>query len=202
MLSFKFPGSRFNRGVTAMAMLVAALFCWHSWDNPGAIFAHFRKAVADGLTFATSILGFLVAGFTVFATITKIEIFVSMARIEYENTRESYLKYNLNAFVLAFVHYIALVFFCIVAQLFGQTNGVLALVLHKLTSIYPTSEQTIRAATASALFTFFAAWMVYLLVLLKSFIYNTYQVLTTAVRLELQQGQDAEQSAKGSSEQP
>ncbi len=191
VLSFKFPGNWFNRATTVIAFLCAAAWCWHLRASPERIFAHFRKVVDLDFAFATSILGFLVAGFTVFVTITKVDIFVEMAKREYEATGESYLKYNLNAFVLAFVHYIAFVFFCLCVQIFGQTNGPGALLLEKSSTVLFTESATsFRALIASALLTIISAWSVYVVLLLKSFIYNTYQVVTTVVRWELEKPSD------------
>lgn len=185
-LSFKFPGSWFNRALTLTALLLAGLWSWHLRASPDRLFAQFRRVVEVDFAFATSILGFLVAGFTVFVTITKVDIFVEMARREYEATGESYLKYNLNAFMLAFVHYIAFVFVCLCVQIFGQSSGPAAYVLELVTSAHPQSASIVRAGVAGIIFTLMCAWSIYVVLLLKSFIYNTYQVLTTVVRWEME----------------
>jgi preprotein translocase subunit SecY len=185
-LSFKFPGSWFNRVLTLAALLLAGLWSWHLRASPERLFAQFRRVVELDFAFATSILGFLVAGFTVFVTITKVDIFVEMAGREYEATGESYLKYNLNAFMLAFVHYVAFVFVCLSVQLFGQSGGPAAYLLEVATSISPQFTPVARGSVAGALFTLMCAWSVYVVLLLKSFIYNTYQVLTTVVRWEME----------------
>jgi hypothetical protein len=185
-LSFKFPGSRFNRAVTLASLALAGLWSWHLRGDPGKLFAQFRKLVELDFTFATSILGFLVAGFTVFVTVTKLSIFVEMARREYETSGESYLKYNLNAFVLAFVHYVAFVFVCLCVQIFGQSGGPAAYLLALLTGFSPEHAGIVRGAVAGILFTGMCGWTFYVVLLLKSFIYNTYQVVTTLVRWEME----------------
>lgn len=185
-LSFKFPGSRFNRVVTFGALLAAGLWSWHLRAEPNKLFAQFRKLVELDFTFATSVLGFLVAGFTVFVTVTKLSIFVEMAKREYETTGESYLKYNLNAFMLAFVHYIAFVFVCLCVQIFGQSGGPAAYLLEVLTRLSPENAVPVRGTVAGVLFTFMCGWTFYVVLLLKSFIYNTYQVVTTLVRWEME----------------
>ncbi len=185
VLSFKFPGSWFNRALTLAALLLAGLWSWQLRANPDRLFAQFRRVVEIDFGFATAILGFLVAGFTVFVTITKVDIFVEMASREYETTGESYLKYNLNAFMLAFVHYVAFVFVCLCVQIFGQSGGPAAYLLELATSTLPQLASTMRGVVASTLLTLMCAWSIYVVLLLKSFIYNTYQVLTTVVRWEL-----------------
>ena len=185
-LSFKFPGSRFNRVVTLAALLVAGLWSWHLRAEPSKLFAQFRRLVEVDFTFATSVLGFLIAGFTVFVTVTKLDIFVEMAKREYETTGESYLKYNLNAFMLAFVHYIAFVFACLCFQIFGQSGGPAAYLLGILTGLSPEHAVLVRGTVAGVLFTCMCGWTFYVVLLLKSFIFNTYQVVTTLVRWEME----------------
>jgi hypothetical protein len=185
-LSFKFPGSWFNRSLTLAALLLTGLWSWHLRASPERLFAQFRRVTEIDFAFATSILGFLIAGFTIFVSITKVDIFVEMAKREYQATGESFLKYNLNAFMLAFIHYIAFVFVCLCVQLFGQSGGPAAYILDLATNTYPEFDAAVRGVLASTLLTLMCAWSVYVVLLLKSFIYNTYQVVTTVVRWEME----------------
>lgn len=190
-LSFKFPGSRFNKTLTLAALVCTALWCWMLRASPERIVSHFRRIIELDFVFATTILGFLIAGFTIFVTITKIDIFIEMAQKEYEKTGESYLKYNLNAFVLVFAHYIAFLFYCLCIQIFGNNDGLAEKVLVLVLAVYPQSADWLRWSVASIFMTLTGAWSVYIVLLLKSFIYNTYQVVTTAVRWELEKASEA-----------
>jgi hypothetical protein len=184
--AFKFPRRAFNWIVTACVALLLARYCALVWDQPQTIMALFRKVETTGLSFATSILGFLVAGFTVFVTVTRIDMFLEMAKREKRGTGESHLKYNLSAFIVAFVHYVSYVFACLMCELFMQPGG-LASVAVANARLYPNLASLVPKAqpwVASALLVAFGSWTAYLVMQLKSFIYNVYQVTTTSVAYE------------------
>ena len=104
-LSFKFGQSRFN---LITALLVSALifrFVWLVPDHSELITGQLRRLVTAGIALAPSTLGFLIAGFTVFVTVIRIDVFLAMAQKEKSNTGESFLKYNLSPFMVVFVHY-------------------------------------------------------------------------------------------------
>lgn len=188
LLGRKFPHSKFNRRVTLLIAALLALYCYLQWDNTAIILAALRKTADAGLSFSTSILGFLIAGFTVFVTVTRLDIFVAMAKIEHESSGESYLKYNLVQFMLVFSHYIAYLFVCIFFFLFAQPEGLLSVLVTKALAVLdcPWKLTALYKFPIATIFTFFGAWTMYLALLLKSFIYNTFQVITTTVRWELE----------------
>jgi hypothetical protein len=181
--SFKFPKRRFNFVVTALVAITLARYCQLDWDQPQKLMAAFRKIEGTGFSFATSILGFLVAGFTVFVTVIRIDMFLTMARTEKANTGESVLKYNLSAFIVTFVHYTSYIFVCLMSELFLQPGG-LASVAFANANTYPHLAPWTPLAhrfCAAVLLVTFGAWTAYMVLLLKSFIYNVYQVTTVSV---------------------
>lgn len=187
--AFKFPQRRFNYVLTAVVAVALARYCQLDWDRPQTLMAAFRRIEGSGFSFATSILGFLVAGFTVFVTIIRIDMFLTMARTEKANTGESVLKYNLSAFIVTFVHYTSYIFVCLMTELFLQPGG-LATVAFANAQTYPYLTPWAPLAhslCAAALLVTFGAWTAYLVLLLKSFIYNVYQVTTVSVAYEWQQ---------------
>ena len=188
LLGRKFPHSKFNRRVAMAVAIALAAFCYLQWHNAPVLSAALRKYAEVGLSFSTSILGYLIAGFTVFVTVTKLDIFVTMAKVEYESTGESYLKYNLVQFMLVFSHYIAYLFVCICFALFSQPQGLVSVLIGKAlaTSDCAWKVALIYKAPVSLALVIFGAWSVYLVLLLKSFVYNTFQVITTTVRWELE----------------
>lgn len=192
MLGRKFPHSKFNRRAALIIAVLQILFCYLQWDNTPFVAAALRKTVEVGLAFCTSILGFLIAGFTVFVTVTKLDIFVTMAKVEFDSTGESYLKYNLVQFMLVFSHYIAYLFVCICFVLFAQPQGLISLLLAKLLPIFdfPWKSMVLYKIPVSMALVTFGAWSAYLVLLLKSFVYNTFQVITTTVRWELESPKD------------
>jgi len=191
--SFKFGQRRFNYVVAAVVAIALARYCELDWDQPQTLMAAFRKIEATGFSFATSILGFLVAGFTVFVTVIRIDMFLTMARTEKVGTGESILKYNLSAFIVTFVHYTSYIFVCLMSELFLQTGG-LATVAFANAQSYPGLAPWAPLAhsiCASTLLVAFGAWTAYLVLLLKSFIYNVYQVTTVSVAYAWQEADKA-----------
>lgn len=181
--SFKFAQRRFNYVVVAVVAIALAQYCHLDWDQPQTLMAAFRKIEGTGFTFATSILGFLVAGFTVFVTVIRIDLFLTMARMEKGRTGESVLKYNLSAFIVTFVHYTSYIFVCVISELFLQPGG-LATVAFANAQTYPFLAPWAPLAhsfCAATLLVAFGSWTAYLVLLLKSFIYNVYQVTTVSV---------------------
>ena len=181
--SFKFKQRRFNYAVAALVAVALAWYCKLDWDQPQTLMAAFRKIEGTGLSFATSILGFLVAGFTVFVTVIRIDMFLTMARMEKADTGESVLKYNLSAFIVTFVHYTSYIFACLMSELFLQPGGLATVALasarmHPDLALWAPLAHTLCSA---ALLVSFGSWTAYLVLLLKSFIYNVYQVTTVSV---------------------
>lgn len=188
----KFPKRKFNWIVTACVGILLARYSLLVWEQPDLLLSHFRKIEATGFAFATSILGFLVAGFTVFVTVTRLDMFLQMAKTEKRGTGESVLKYNFSAFIVTFVHYVCYLFACLLCELFLQPNG-LASVAYQNALTYPnlaTVLPTARTSVAAFLLVGFGTWTVYLVMLLKSFIYNVYQVTTTSVAYEWKKEED------------
>lgn len=195
--SFKFPKKNFNLWVSLAVCAGLMGYCVLAWDRPDALMAAFRKLEATGFGFATSILGFLVAGFTIFVTVIRVEIFVKMAQTVKKGTGESTLKYNLSAFIVTFVHYICYLFVCLLCEMFLPSGGAASLALAKANEfevLRPAVEQ-VHKFGAAALVVAFGSWTIYLVLLLKSFVYNVYQVTTTVVRWEWEHPKPAQESA-------
>lgn len=202
LTSFKFSQKKFNYVVTAVVSVLLGVYCLLGVDQPQNLMIAFRKLQATGLSFATSILGFLVAGFTVFVTVTRIDMFLQMAKAEKGETGESYLKYNLSAFIVTFVHYTSYIFFCIFSELFLQPGGLgtIALVSAIGSPFFAQWVPYVHKAVAIILVFGFGTWTAYLVLLLKSFIYNIYQVTTTSVRFSWENPSPAADIACGNSD--
>lgn len=191
--SLKFRQRNFNYVVTAVVALGLARYCQLDWDQPQTLIAAFRKIQSTGFSFATSILGFLVAGFTVFVTVIRIDMFLTMAKMEKADTGESVLKYNLSAFIVTFVHYTSYIFACLMSELFLQPGGLGTVALANAKT-YPDLAPWVPLAQSlcsCALLIGFGAWTAYLVLLLKSFIYNVYQVTTVSVAYAWEQSYQA-----------
>ena len=188
LLSYSFPPDRFNRSISGFIFLLLGCYCYLLWDSPHVLLVLFRRLVEIGLTFSTSILGFLIAGFTIFITVTKIQLFAKMARMPYEGSDISFFKYISSAFVFAFVHYVSYLFFCIFCEIFLMPQGLVSATYFVIQSnqCLTTYAPIIKKISASMLVTVFGIWSLYLVLLLKSFIFNIYAVVTIVVRWHME----------------
>jgi hypothetical protein len=185
-LSFKFGQSRFNLIVALLVSGMILRLVWLVPEHPELITGQLRRLVTTGIAFAPSTLGFLIAGFTVFVTVIRIDVFLAMAQREKPNTGESFLKYNLSAFMVVFVHYVSYLFSCIMLDLFIQPGGLASIALANART-YPEIASQVDTAkywVNGGLLVLMGGWTVYLVMLLKSLIFNVYHVTLTAVRWE------------------
>lgn len=186
-LSYSFPGGKFNYSVFIICLIGLLLFGFLEVRENSILTASIRAVLAFGTSLAPSVLGFLVAGFTIFVTITKVQIFEYMAIRRYRNTDHSYFKYNMSAFMLAFCHYITYLFLCAFLTIFAQPGGPLIVFSKSILQGQAYGKYDWYYIFLVVFLSFFGAWTIYLLLLLKSFIYNTYQVLTTSIRWGLEE---------------
>lgn len=188
MLSWKFPASIFNLVVTVLFSSLLIMYVFLQWGHVEILASLARSFVDLGLNFAISMLGFLVAGFTIYLTITKVEVFVRMAEFEYEKTGESYLKYNLSCFMVVFAHFILYLFVCIIFKIFAAPHGLLPFFMGAVSGFKGCFDFGLifYRIPVAVFFVVFGGWTIYLVLLLKSFIFNIYHVIATSIRWELE----------------
>ncbi len=141
-----------------------------------------------GVSASVSILGFLIAGFTIFSTLAKPELVVLMARTKH-SCGLSYLKYNHFTFVRAFIYYLAFLGFALVVQIFGTIGGPFS----AFTRLLPDPEDLLYWGNR-AMLTLGAAFFTFVILQLKSFVFNVYHVVMTGVRFELEADNSDEKS--------
>lgn len=177
------PANGSNVFVATVAFFVSATYSIISFSHPADVLTLLRQITGDAIAFAASILGFLIAGFTIFVT-SRPSIFYIMAKNEYESTGVSYLKYNLSVFLLVFIHYLLFSISCLAIRVFFATNGPASAILLSI----PVSPDTIKIIKSSGIcitFPIFTAWLFYILMLLKSFIFNIYHIVLTGIALTI-----------------
>ncbi|HDR9468761.1 TPA: hypothetical protein QDB74_005569 [Burkholderia multivorans] len=96
----------------------------------------------------------------------------------------SYLKYNLSIFLLVFIHYLAFTVICVVIKIFLASGGPGAMLLQDV-PITDGERKMIRAVGIAATFVGFVTWFFYILMLLKSFIFNVYHIVMTGIALTI-----------------
>lgn len=175
--SRRIPFNRFNFWSTVfVTALVLAQYC--VIDMP---LASKLQVVRDfsslAIGIAVSVLGFILAGFTIFATISQPEMLVAMSQHRHEKTGLSYLKNNFFIFMRVFIYYLVYTAVCLLITVFGVKGGI----VHKIVTLSPISDH-IQEWLVGGAYVFLYAGMFFLLMQLKSFIYNVYHSVMTAIR--------------------
>ncbi|WP_155301746.1 hypothetical protein [Burkholderia gladioli] len=177
------PANGFNVAVTLIVFFVCIVYCIFVGTDQYVVLGLLRQTTTDAIAFSTSILGFLVAGFTICVS-SKSEIFFEMAKVERDDTGVSYLKYNLSIFLLVFIHYLAFTVLCVSIRVFFASGGPGGVFLRSI----PVSSESlglIRSVGISLVFVGFVTWFFYILMLLKSFIFNVYHIVMTGIALTI-----------------
>ncbi|QXE88120.1 hypothetical protein KP003_06900 [Geomonas nitrogeniifigens] len=139
------------------------------------------RGLADlGLSFVASILGFLITGFTIFASLSDREFLRLMATRKHNDHDISYLKYTYFAFMYVFIVYLLFGTFCLLVKLFTDKQYI---AMHVVKGIH-TTLHTDRRIISGLFHAFLGTWFFYLFAILKGFIFNVYHVLVTRIRWE------------------
>ncbi len=139
-----------------------------------------RSWSTDGVSFASQVLGFLIAGFTVFSTLTKPSLFKKLARSEYKKTHISNLKFIFFNLMLVFIHYLSFLSICLGIRLFLGESGPLTAILSKFLTNYERPKSLI----VDVGFVVIGTWFAIILILLKSFIWNVYQSVLVCLLID------------------
>lgn len=173
--------SRFNDYATLLAFLSLAAYVGITPESTHDLAEKAREIASDGLVYATTILGFLVAGFTVFATVTKPDLFVYMAGKRHKQSGLPWVKYNFFKFMEVFFVYVVFAGMCLGARLFAKSNGPLDMLLKHMADPAFTKLCLVKIG-----FVLLASLFIYTLLMLKTFIFNVYHVVMTSIRWEME----------------
>lgn len=134
-------------------------------------------------------LGFLLAGYSFFATIADKEMFFRMAEARHPQSGLSYLKHNFFVFMRVFVEYLMFSLWCLVILVvcsedlgIGHRLSVLLTAMPKILWI----EIEPRILCAAGMLGFTLGALVYLILQLGSFIFNIHHVVMTSIRWALE----------------
>jgi hypothetical protein len=171
--------NRFNRICAILVICVMGLYVCVSKQTPREI-ADMDVGLANvGLGFAATILGFLVAGFTIFATLARPSLLAAMAQHTEDHSGLSYLKYNFSVFFETFGWYLGFAGLCIAVLILGAAGGVAT----QLIGLLPNQLQLVFDRILPRLCAFLIGVLFVVVCLeLKSFIFNIYHVVMTSIR--------------------
>lgn len=164
-------------GAVGIAIGVGSTFFWDWTAEPGvtARIVQGWSVVAAG--FASAILGFLIAGFSIFAAMTDKALFHELASIKSNGRSISDFKFVFYNFIYVFIQYLLyLAVSLFVCFSFVDHSPIWFLA----SNIYDHDAYLVKFCTL--LFAvFFASYSVYALLLLRSFIWSMYQALLIAI---------------------
>ncbi|PZT08811.1 hypothetical protein A7X87_04065 [Stenotrophomonas maltophilia] len=175
--SMRIKPSLFNVVSTLLVFgfLVATTF-WAP-QNLQALAGTVRELASFSLNATLAVLGFLVAGFTIFATVTNPNMFIAMGSIRHEESGLSWLKHSFFVLLRTFVYYLVYAVLCFAVVYFGAKGGPVSF----LVSLSPHPE-AYALCIAKAAFVALATGQFFLLMQLKSFIYNVYSSVVASLR--------------------
>lgn len=139
-----------------------------------------RNWALIGFNFAVTTLGFLIAGFTIFATLSKPDMFLQMMSVQHKKTQMPTLKYNFMAFMKVFISFITFTFIYLVIILFCQANGMIGNII----DLFPYST-VIKELIIKLGYCVIGTSLIYLVLVVKTFIFNIYAIIMNNIRWEL-----------------
>ena len=148
-------------------------------DNTSDLLKDIREWAKLGFNFSVTTLGLLIAGFTIFSTLSKPEMLLAMMDHIDSETGLPTLKRNFFSFMKVLIAYLITAAFYLSIILFGQPNGLVANLVYVLP--YP---DKIKCYLVMTTYIIVGGSIVYLLLMLKSFVYNIYIVVMNHLRWE------------------
>lgn len=134
-----------------------------------------------GVNIAVAILGFLIAGFSIFATMTKPELFHLLAKFKANGRPISEFKFVFYNFLHVFAHYLLYLAIGVFAAVMSQRGSPLWYFANLLRDHFGSWLDVAVAIGAAGL----VCYTVFALLLLKSFLWNLYQAMVFAIFFEV-----------------
>lgn len=175
--SRRIPFSRFNTITTALVFLLLVVNSWLTTQSISETIALVRNLSDTGLAVTLSTLGFLLAGFTIFATVSQPSLSLRMAEIQHPVSGLSYLKHNYFVFLRVFIYYLIFSIFCLSIIMFGHKGGLIPLL-----ASYSPYPYNVKFAIVKTSYILLFTGYYFLIMQLKSFIFNIYHAVMTSLR--------------------
>lgn len=175
-----FYHNRFNCTVAIVGAVLMGAFASLHFVGLGALSANridfrslFSTWMNTGISYGGTILGFLLAGFAVLFAVLRPQTVLALQQIKRPGERFDELKLMFVTFVDVFVHYAAFLFWCVAYLVAGAQNGPFDLIGRWLSAVSPTLPSVITHVA----FFVWGMWFLILVLKLKSFVFNLYQIL-------------------------
>ena len=176
-------GSPYDAALAAAAMVFGmtigtlSTFSWEFTASAGVIAAILQDWSIVAAGFAAAILGFLIAGFSIFATMTEKSLFHDLAQIKSNGRSISDFKFVFYNFLYVFIHYL----FYMAMSLFVCFMFVPASPIWFAWSLVSDIDPYLARFCTLCFAIFFGSYSLYAVLLLRSFIWSMYQSLLIAI---------------------
>lgn len=178
-LSRQIKPSIFQSVAVIFVMVLLAINSFLLENNTQVILDDTRKWAETGFNFSITTLGFLIAGFTIFATLSKPKMMLAMMEHVNKKTGLPTLKYNFFTFMKVFIMYTSFSVLYLFIEIFGQENGLLSNVI-----VFIPNAECIKVVLINLSYSIVGSSFFYLLLLLKTFIFNIYAITMNFLRWE------------------
>jgi hypothetical protein len=138
-----------------------------------------REWATIGFNFSITTLGFLITGFAIFVTVSKPTMMLTMMGHYDKKHKMPTLKYVLITFMKVFIGFLVLSFIYILIIIFGKENGFISNFF-----TYFKLNDCIKFIIIKSTYVLVGTSFIYLLFLLKSFIFNIYSTVMMLLRWE------------------
>jgi hypothetical protein len=132
--------------------------------------------LALGFNYSITILGFLVAGFTIFATMTKVEIFIALTRATHREQNVSHIKFIFYSFLRVFINHIMLLFACVGTTMLKDSSLIYLGLLADGDAVI-----RIKKIAVAVMLPIIGYLLVNAMLQLKTFVWNLYQSVIIAI---------------------
>lgn len=175
--SCRIPANKFNLLSTFFVFFLAVFSVCVSPREIADIASFVRDSAALSFNASLAILGFLVAGFTIFATISNPNMLISMGGLRHPESGLSWLKHTFFLLIRVFIYYLSFSIFCFFIIFFGAKGGLISVLI----DMSPRASN-LKFLVVNFSFVLLVSWQFFLLVQLKSFIFNIYHSVVASLR--------------------
>lgn len=177
LLSRRIRSSRFNTIATIITIIVLSIYSFYFQSDIASLLGETRMLANLTLNLSATILGFLIAGFTIFATLSKPRMLLKMMEVVHKPTGMKFLKYNFVAFMRIFIYYLAIMSISIVMVLVGNKNGM----AYRYAMCFPEGIM-ISCNLIKIAYVIIGTSLTLMVLLLKTFIFNIYSIVMNQLR--------------------
>ncbi len=170
---------KFNYIVTLLFFLVISGYTIFTKSSNVILAEQTRQFIDFSFSFSSSTLGFLVAGYAIWATLTNQKSLLVMAATKKPGSDISYLKYGHFSLIYVFIHFIVFTVLCGILKIMACKQCLIPDLLFSIRTVCVDLVGIFIRATHIIVSTYF----IFLLFQIKSFIFNLFYLVMVSVRL-------------------